>query len=364
MSDCVLGPNEAGVFLSQICYELLCNVQFEHNFDIKLWKSRLDTPFQLDSSCLQIVNKWNQFLNQAPLADIIQQKLMYYPYLHSIIGLLNILNSNFILLKTTICITTQIMDENFEKNLYKDFIKLIDSLNRHLTEWKEKVLDLHVFYSNYGKPKNWKQISVERNTKEFRKELKEELNYVPTDCDDEEIQMILRNIYKKMIFHEKPSQFLSYYNNIQNKNDMKKLIIAVSYLDENLLCKISRTKTNSYILNENLQIFFKLINYKHRFINNEEYWKSWLKDEYLNATNIDLTKDAKILKKQNEISNQERVKEKIKIKDIILKTDIQEKQQFEWINMKNVQQTIINHFNYINNYWPKEKEEEVGDFQN
>lgn len=364
MSDCVLGPNEAGVFLSQICYELLCNVQFEHNFDIKLWKSRLDRPFQLDSTCVQIVNKWKQFLDQAPLADIIQYKLKYYPCLYSIIGLLNILNSNFILLKTTFCITTQMMSQEFEKNLYKEFIELIDSLNPHLTEWREKVLDLHVFYSNYGKPKDWKQINAERNTKEFRKELKEDLQYVPTDCDDEEIQIIIRNIYQKMTFHEKPSQFLSYYNKIQSKNDMKKMIIAASYLDENLLYKISRTKTNSSVLNDNLQIFFKLINYKHRFINNEEYWKSWLKNEYLIATNINLTKETKILNKQIEISNQEKIKEKIKIKNIIFKTDIEEKQHFEWINMKNVQQIIINHFNYINNNWPKEKEEEVGDFQN
>lgn len=364
MSNCVLGPNEAGVYLSQICYELLCNVQFEQNFDIKLWESRLDKPFQLDSKCLQIVKRWEQFLNEAPLADIIQQKLIHYPYLQSVIGLLNILDSSFILLKTTICITNQMMDAEYEKNLYKEFIQLIDSLNPHLVEWKEKIQDLHIFYTNYGKPKNWKQISSERNTKEFRKELKEELKYVPTDCDDEEIQMILRNIYQKMTFHEKPSQFLSYYNKLQSKNDMKKMIIAATYLDENLLFKISRTKTNSHILNENLQIFFKLMNYKHRFINNEEYWKSWLKDEYINQTNIDLTKEKKTLMKQHEIDNLDKMHEKIKVKNITFKIDTEEKQQFEWINIKNVQQTIINHFNYMNNEWPNEKEEEIGDIQN
>jgi len=359
MSNCVLGPNEAGVFLTQICYELLMNVQFEKNFDIKLWKSRLDKPFQLDTLCYEIVKKWNQFLEEAPLADIIQWKLKHFPHLRTIIGLLNILSSNYILLKTTICLTTQIMNGDFERNLYNEFLEMINVLNPNLLEWIEKVQDLHITYCNYGKPKNWKTIAKERNSQQFRKELKNQLLYIETRDDDEEIKMIVENIYSKMNFQDKPLQFLSYYNNIMNKNDLKKQIIAATYLDENLLYKISRIKTNSNTLNKNLEIFFKLMNYKHRFYENEEEWKIWLKDEYLKQTNINLEDAQNIKKKQEEI-----LKNEIKYKteeNLNIIFDIKEKNQqhYEWINLKNVQQTIVNHINFMNNSWNSIKNDEI-----
>lgn len=222
MSNCVLGPNDAGVFLSQICYELLGYVQFEKNFDIKLWKSRLDMPFQLDTHSYDLIKKSNKFLNEAPLADVLQWELKHCPNLSTIIELLNILGSSYILLKTTICLTTQILDKNFETNLYKELLELVDSLNPMLLEWKEKIQLLHIEYNKIGKPKGWKEIVKERNCNEFRKELKQDLDYVPYENDDEEIQSILENIYKKLNFNEKPLQFLSYYNKILCKNEMKK----------------------------------------------------------------------------------------------------------------------------------------------
>lgn len=363
MSNCVLGPNEAGVFFTQICYELLQDVQFEKNFDIKLWLSRLDKPFQLDTSGASLKSKWNQFLNEAPLADIIQFKLKYYPNISTLVGLLNILNNSYILLKTTICLTTQIMDANFEKNLYNEFLKLINSLNPNLLEWLDKVQSLHVTYKNIGKPRNWKQIVKERCTKEFRKELKHEMNFIPSQYEDEETDIILKNIYQKMNFVEKPLQFLSYYTNILDKNELKKIIIAATYLDENMLYKISQIKTTSQTLNRNLEIFFKLMNYKHRFEFNEEYWKIWLLDEYLKQTNCNLN-NKEILNKRTEILTQQRKEEKeAKSINIIYKPKLKETKH-EWINIKNVQQMLINHFDYMNKQWNKEENKKEGDNEN
>ena len=360
MSNCVLGPNEAGVFFTQICYELLRDIQFEKNFDIKLWLSRLDKPFQLDTLGLSLRTKWKQFLNEAPLADVIQWKLKHYPSISTLVGLLNILSNNYILIKTTICLTTQIMEINFEKNLYSEFLQLINSTNPNLLEWLEKVQDLHVAYQNTGKPRNWKQIVKERCTKDFRKELKQEIKYVPSQYEDEEINIILRNIYQKMNFVEKPLQFLSYYTNILDKNELKRLIIAATYLDENMLYKISQIKTTSQMLNKNLEIFFKLMNYKHRFEFNEEYWKAWLKEEYLKQTHYDLS-NQEILNKHIELLAKQREMEKgIKSTNITYTLKLKETKH-EWINIKNVQQMLIDHYNYMNKQWKDEEDIKEGD---
>jgi len=358
MSNCVLGPNEAGVFFTQICYELIRNIQFDKNFDIKLWISRLDKPFQLDSMCIDIRNKWNQFLNEAPLIDIIQWKLKYYPNISTIIGLLNILNSSYILLKTTFCLTTQILDINFEKALYNELLNLVNSLNPNLIEWKEKINDQHISYVNIGKPRNWKQIAKERSSKEFREDLKKTIQYVPNQYEKEEVDMILRNILSKMNFVEKPLQFLSYYTHIMEKNDLKKMIIAITYLDENMLYKISQIKTTSEMLNSNLEIFFKLMNYKHRFENNEEYWKNWLKHEYLKQTNIDLDKEEILNKQINLLAKENDIKKEIKRTNIIYEIKNNNTKHKEWINIENVQKMFINHINYMNNQWNKDEEEE------
>lgn len=146
------------------------------------------------------------------------------------------------------------------------------------------------------------------------------------------------------------------------------MILAATYLDENMLYKISRIKTNSVMLDKNLQIFFKLINFKHRFEKNEEYWKIWLKEEYLKQTNINLEKDRKLQELQKETCRNE-ILEEIKMKckepvNITYNVGAKDIKHFEWINIKNVQQMIVNHINYMNKEWNQQEQIGIDDNQN
>ena len=146
------------------------------------------------------------------------------------------------------------------------------------------------------------------------------------------------------------------------------MILAATYLDENMLYKISRIKTNSVMLDKNLQIFFKLINFKHRFEKNEEYWKIWLKEEYLKQTNINLEKDRKLQELQKETCRNE-ILEEIKMKckepvNITYNVGAKDIKHFEWINIKNVQQMIVNHINYMYKEWNQQEQIGIDDNQN
>jgi hypothetical protein len=304
MSDCILGPDESGVFLTQILYDYLVKIQFEKAADLKLLMNYGQIKVQSDNPFRNLNAQWNQLLNTSPLIDIIIYKSKYYSHLDAIIKFIGMMNSHYILMNTAICIITKLQTKDFEKNLFLEMHKLIQNLNPELIEWNEKLEDLHMNYSKNSSKFNMKEIQ-KKNTTQIRKDLKQVLDIAKTNNAEleEECQMIVRNVFDKLVLHEKPISFLTEKNIAMTKNQLKKKILSLTYLDENQLEKLSRVQTTCGVLNKNLDIMFRLINYRKKFILEDDRWKNWLLTEYAYQTGyrMDTEKLRRLKEKKNKI---------------------------------------------------------------
>jgi len=284
MTDCILGPDESGVFLTQILYETLVKIQFEKATDLKLLMVHCHINFQSGNPLELTLKRWDQFLNQSPLIEVIMPKICRYPNIETLIYLLATLNSQYTLLNTVICIFYHIQTEEFENTIYYEMQKLIMEINPNLSEWISKLEQYHSDYLIKSKGYSMKDVRYKNNAS-LRRELKDILNIATTNNKEleEECRMITKYMIENLKFVENPIHFVTLKTNVIKKNDLKKKILSLTYFDENLIEKLSKLETTSGYLNRSLHIFFKLINYRGKYLRHDGMWKEQL-EEYISLT--------------------------------------------------------------------------------
>ena len=89
-----------------------------------------------------------------------------------------------------------------------------------------------------------------------------EFEYIKKTKEKIIIDMFIRQIIDKLKFMEKQIVYKIHNVKIENKRDFMKRILSLTYLNESQLPKMRNIKTENQLLNQNMDIFFKLINFQ------------------------------------------------------------------------------------------------------
>ena len=107
-----------------------------------------------------------------------------------------------------------------------------------------------------------------------------------------DIIKIIENLTSKLTFEEKPIHYDISLTNIINRRKLCLYIQSLAYLNEVQIQKLAGWRKDSIYLNKIMKLFFKLINFRHKIQEIDEYL-SWIKDKYI----IDQYKIEKVEKK-------------------------------------------------------------------
>jgi hypothetical protein len=84
---------------------------------------------------------------------------------------------------------------------------------------------------------------------------------------------------------EKPVNYRIHNIKIENKEDFMKRVLSLTYINESQLQKLMNIKTENKYFNQNMEIFFKLINFKAKF-RDPGWYHEWLWEEYLDTVKL------------------------------------------------------------------------------
>ena len=107
--------------------------------------------------------------------------------------------------------------------------------------------------------------------------------YINKSEEKEEIDIFIRQIIDKLQLMEKPIMYKIHNVKIENKRDFMKRILSLTYLNESQLQKLRNIKTEKQLLNQSMDNFFKLINFKAK-LKEQNWYHEWLWEEYLRYT--------------------------------------------------------------------------------
>lgn len=193
---------------------------------------------------------------------------------------MQMLNSQTVMINTAIILTTRVLNPNFENELYLEFLGLLKKMpnNENYKDWITHIQKLH---------QNWNKNKL--NTiyildKEQIQWLEKKMNWSRTNKKEEEIEeinIIIRQLINKLQFEEKPIIYDIHYVKIENKKNLLKKILSLAFINEAQLQKLRNIKTENRSLNEAMDIFFKLINFKIKS-RDHGWYQEWLWQEYIN----------------------------------------------------------------------------------
>ena len=269
-------PDEAGVYITQLCYEILkiCQSKYER-FDYLLYlvnrnQSNHNTIHQLNT-------RWTHCLNKCPLIDVIVALLSPNSKIKVLLTLLGMLNSEYTMLNTAIFLINRITNDDFEESLYHEFLEVIVGMPILYVKWSEKLKTLH---NEWRRNKlNIKYTMDKKQIAWLEKEMKWIWSSKPNE-DKEEIEQFIRQIIEKLQFQEQPIYYRVHSTNIMNKRELMKKILALAYLNETQLQKLRNIKTENQDLNKSMNIFFEMINFKVK-ARDQGWYHRWLWEEYL-----------------------------------------------------------------------------------
>jgi hypothetical protein len=172
----------------------------------------------------------------------------------------------------------------------------------------------------------------------------------------QDAQEFIQNIIEKCNFNEGFVFYQIYSMSIANRNEWMKKISSLAYLNETQLMRMRQIRADYEVLNQNIDIFFKLIEYKSK-LKKSSWYHEWLWESYLNVwkmKNIDMRKvkrkkvKPKMKKQEKELKLNGRKKKK-DVETDEMKDESEEEIQFvnqvpkeEWQNIEINQKQVEN----------------------
>ena len=140
-ADCV-GPDESGVFLTMLCYDLLdiCQSKFRR-FEFLLYLVKRNQTANMDLKTIR--SRWKTFLEISPLVDLIYNDENQYSSIQTLLCLLQMLDDKYVLMDTAITLATKVLEPEFEESLFCQFLEMINSFPIKLKDWTDKLLEEH-----------------------------------------------------------------------------------------------------------------------------------------------------------------------------------------------------------------------------
>ena len=273
--DC-LYPDEAGIYITQLCYEILktCCNKYER-FDYLLYL--VNRPQSNQNTIHQLSTRWKYCLQNCPLIDVITTYLGVDSKIKILLTLLEMLDSEYTMFNTALFLITRVTNDQFEEELYHEFLEIITEMPILYTKWSEKLKTLHM---------NWKKNALKFNyimDKTQLAWLEKEIKWTWSTKqkeDKEEIDQFIRQIIDKLTFQEQPLYYRAHYIDIMNKRELMKKILALAYINETQLQKLRNIKTENQYLNQSMNVFFKMINFKVK-ARDQGWYHSWLWEDYI-----------------------------------------------------------------------------------
>ena len=107
-----VGPDEAGVFLVQLCYDILtvCSDKYE-KFDYLLYL--VDRSQSKHDTILQLKLRFEQFLETCPLIDVVMPLLINDSAIKTVLTILSMMSSEYTIINTAIFISTKCTSPEF-----------------------------------------------------------------------------------------------------------------------------------------------------------------------------------------------------------------------------------------------------------
>ena len=131
--DC-LYPDEAGVFFTQLCYDVLriCTDKF-NRFEYLYYLANRDQSSY--DTINQLKSRWNAFLETCPLIDVITSAITKDSKIKVILTLLEMITSEYTMINTAIFLVTKVTSQKFEYEMYVELLEIVNNLPCEYKDW-------------------------------------------------------------------------------------------------------------------------------------------------------------------------------------------------------------------------------------